>query len=203
MALFMPFIKSLFGTRLRWPRPSLDTTLVGPRLELRVGDPIDWRDWRNLRNLSRNFLVPWEPAWIDECLSHDFFCGNLRRQWREWREGTGYAFLVFKEKALIGGITLNDVQRGVAQKGTLGYWIGHPYAGQGYMSEATRLLCDFAFEDLKLNRIEASCLPHNEASKRLLTKLEFTEEGYARSYLRINGKWEDHLLWGKSINQPN
>ncbi len=224
-------LKALFGaSRSRWPSPSLDTRLAGPRVVLRVGDPADWQVWRNVRSISRDFLTPWEPTWPDHGLTYDYFCGNLRRHWREWRGGTGYAFSVFikssfssvdegdedaaapasrrlatppgfprvgENEVLIGGIALNDVQRGVAQKGTLGYWIGQPYAGRGLMTEAARLVCDFSFTELKLHRVEASCLPRNEPSRRLLVSLGFEQEGYARSYLRINGVWEDHLLWGK------
>lgn len=196
----MTIIKTLLSpltTRSRWPRPALGTRLTGPRVVLRAGEAGDWRDWRNLRSLSRPFLEPWEPLWPPDSLTYDYFCGNLRRQWREWREGSGYAFLIFRDEALIGGITLNDVMRGVAQKGTLGYWIGQPYAGQGLMTEAAAAVCAFAFDALKLHRVEASCLPRNEPSKRLLQKLNFTQEGFAQGYLRINGQWEDHLLWGR------
>jgi ribosomal-protein-alanine N-acetyltransferase len=140
-------------------------------------------------------------------LSYSYFCGLLRRQWREWRQGTAYNFLIFrsdasgKEDVLIGGLSLNNVERGIAQKATLGYWIGKPYAGQGLMHEAAALACSFALHGLQLNRIEASCLPKNEPSKRLLKRLGFVEEGYAKSYLQINGAWEDHLLWGKTCDE--
>jgi len=103
--------------------------------------------------------------------------------------------------ALIGGITLNDVQTGIAQKGTLGYWIGQPYAGQGYMAEAVDLVCDFAFRTLRLHRVEASCLPNNEPSKKLLARTGFEQEGYAKAYLQINGTWQDHILWGKTMKE--
>jgi ribosomal-protein-alanine N-acetyltransferase len=181
------------------PRPPSDTRLAGPRVVLRMGVPADWKDWRALRGLSRDFLKPWEPEWPKDALSRTFFDGMLRRHLREWREGTGYGFFIFMRdgKTLIGGIGLNDVRRGIAQKATLGYWIGEPYAKQGYMNEAAGLVCDFAFRALKLNRVEAGCLPANEPSKRLLKRLGFNEEGYAKSYLRIDGEWQDHMLWGK------
>jgi ribosomal-protein-alanine N-acetyltransferase len=92
---------------------------------------------------------------------------------------------------------LNDVVRGIAQKGTLGYWISEPYARQGLMREAAELVLRFAYEDLKLHRVEAACLPDNEASRHLLLSLGFIEEGLALAYLRINGQWEDHVLWGR------
>jgi ribosomal-protein-alanine N-acetyltransferase len=181
----------------------LDTQLVGPRVLLRAGDIENWRAWRTLRELSRDFLVPWEPQWPYNCLSHSFYCSILRRQYREWRAGTSFAFTIFVHDGetapyLVGGITLSDVQYADAQKGTIGYWMGRPYAGQGLMTEAVGLVCAFAFETLHLQRVEASCLPHNDRSKALLTRMAFEQEGYAKAYLQINGKREDHLLWGKS-----
>jgi ribosomal-protein-alanine N-acetyltransferase len=200
----MWLLHSLPSFPSRAQRPSLDIRLMGPRVILRMGDPADWRNWRNLREMSRDFLTPWEPAWPDNAMTYGYFCGLLRRQWRDWRQGKAYAFQIFlhgndgKPGALIGGVTLNDVQRGIAQKGTLGYWIGKPYSGQGYMKEAVQLVCNFAFQTLRLHRVEASCLPHNEPSKKLLTGLGFEEEGYAKAYLQIEGKWQDHILWGKT-----
>ena len=190
--------------------PSIDTVLSGKRVVLRNGDPADWKNWRMLREMSREFLTPWEPTWPDNGLSYSFFSGMLRRQWRDWRQDRAFSFFVFLHSQsssgsssleagqLIGGITLSDVVRGIAQKGTLGYWMGQPHIGQGYMSEAVGLVCDFAFAQLKLHRLEASCLPHNEPSKRLLARLGFDQEGYAKAYLQINGTWQDHILWGKT-----
>ena len=107
------------------------------------------------------------------------------------------SFLVFRaeDEALIGGLSLSNMRRGVAQSANLGYWVGAPHARQGYMTEALRTGLGYAFDQLKLHRLEAACLPSNEASRRLLAKLGFTEEGRARAYLRINGRWQDHLIY--------
>jgi len=181
---------------------------MGKDVILRMGDPSDWRHWRAIREMSRSFLEPWEPSWPHNALDYNFFCGLLRRSWRDWRQGNAYAFMIFRRTeegkvgALVGGIALNDIQRGIAQKGTLGYWIGQPYAQKGYMTEAAGLVCDFAFQTLRLHRVEASCIPTNEPSKSLLRKLQFEEEGYARAYLQINGAWQDHVLWGKRSLRP-
>jgi ribosomal-protein-alanine N-acetyltransferase len=99
------------------------------------------------------------------------------------------------DEALLGGITLTNLRRGVAQCASLGYWIGARHARQGYMTEGIGGMLTFCFEDLGLHRVEAACLPTNVASKALLTRRGFREEGYAREYLRINGKWQDHLLF--------
>jgi ribosomal-protein-alanine N-acetyltransferase len=173
---------------------------------LRMADAEDWASWRILRELSRNYLEPWEPEWPDYALTYGHYCSLLRRYWRDWRHGKAYAFTIFKRATprpiLVGGITLGEVHYAAAQKGTVGYWVGKPYAGQGYMTEALNLACDFAFGQLKLSRVEASCLPHNEASKAVLRRCGFEQEGYAKGYLEINGKREDHLLWGKNNPSP-
>jgi ribosomal-protein-alanine N-acetyltransferase len=203
----MYLLSSLFNFSVHAPRLPLDTQLIGPRVMLRMGNPTDWQAWRSLRGSSREFLTPWEPTWPHNALHYSYFCSLLRRQWRDWRQGKAYAFLIFQHAGdqagtLIGSITLNDIQRGIAQKGTLGYWIGKPYAGQGLMTEAAGLMCDFALNTLRLHRVEASCLPHNEPSKALLKRLGFEEEGFAKAYLKINGKWADHVLWGKMSSRP-
>lgn len=199
----MQFLKSLNRIKSRYPRPSIDLRLVGPRVVLRLGDPVDWQNWRTLREASRSFLTPWEPSWPSNALSYTYFCGLLRRYAREWWDGEGYNFMIFqknaegKEGALVGGISLNSVERGIAQMGTLGYWMGQPYAGQGLMREAAMHVCHFGFETLLLHRLQASCLPSNERSINLLRRLDFEEEGYAKQYLQINGNWEDHILWAR------
>ena len=199
----MRFLKAFTRIKSRYPRPSIDTYLIGSRVVLRIGDPADWHNWRTLRDASRAFLTPWEPSWPSNALSYTYFCGLLRRYAREWWDGEGYHFMVFlkrddgKEGALVGGISLNCVERGIAQMGTLGYWMGQPYAGQGLMKEAASLVCAFAFDTLLLHRVQASCLPTNQPSINLLKKLGFEEEGYAKAYLQINGEWADHLLWAK------
>ncbi len=92
-------------------------------------------------------------------------------------------------------MTLSGLRRGVTQSGSLGYWIGRPHARQGYMSEAVSCVLDFAFDTLGLHRVEAACLIRNDASRRLLIKSGFTHEGVSRGYLRIDGAWQDHLLF--------
>jgi len=97
---------------------------------------------------------------------------------------------------LIGGVTLANVRRGIVQAGTIGYWIGEPFAGQGLMTRALRVLLPFVFSELSLHRIEAACIPSNIASVRVLEKCGFVHEGLARRYLCINGVWQDHYLFG-------
>ena len=171
--------------------------LHGETVYLRAPRGRDWRDWSELRRESREFLVAWEPVWPYDALSRRSYRRRLRLYNHEWRAGTGAAFFIYRsgDDRLLGGITLSNIRRGVAQTASLGYWIGQPFARQGYMSEALLLVVGFVFDRLGLNRLEAACLPENEASRKLLSKLGFKEEGVARQYLRINGEWRDHAIF--------
>lgn len=168
------------------------------RVMLRPPMQRDWRTWAALRERSRQFLTPWEPTWPYDALTRRAFRRRIKQYRAETRQGTSYSFLVFRQDdgVLMGGVTLSNLRRGVAQTASLGYWIGEPFVRQGYMTDALAAVLDFSFGQLKLNRVEAACLPNNAASKALLLKSGFTEEGYAREYLRINGRWQDHLLFG-------
>jgi ribosomal-protein-alanine N-acetyltransferase len=167
------------------------------RICLRPLRQSDWRPWAALRESSREFLEPWEPTWSHDALGRSAFRRRVRAYDREWQQGTGYSLMLVRrdDDALVGGITLTNLRRGVAQCVSLGYWIGAPHARQGYMTEAMAGVLAFCFDDLGLHRVEAACLPSNAASKALLTRAGFQEEGYARAYLRINGNWQDHLLF--------
>ncbi|MFQ5774713.1 MAG: GNAT family N-acetyltransferase [Kiloniellaceae bacterium] len=176
---------------------ALGLRLEHERVYLRPPVQRDWRAWAALRAESREFLAPWEPTWAYDALTRGAFRRRLRVYRAEMRQGTGYSFLVFRraDDVLLGGTTLSNLRRGVAQSASLGYWIGAPYRRQGYMSEALAALLRFGFGHLGLHRVEAACLPDNQASKALLLKSGFREEGYAREFLRINGRWQDHLLF--------
>nr|AAF78804.1 probable acetyltransferase PacT [Bradyrhizobium japonicum] len=122
--------------------------------------------------------------------------------WRRYSEDIAadrsYPFLIFRELdgAMVGGITLANVRRGIVQAGTIGYWVGQPHAHRGYMTAALRVLLPTLFGELNLHRVEAACIPTNAPSIRVLEKCGFSREGLARRYLCINGVWQDHLLFG-------
>jgi ribosomal-protein-alanine N-acetyltransferase len=164
----------------------------------------DYAAWSRLREESRDFLVPWEPVWPVDDLTRAAFRRRLRRYAREIRDEIAHPFFVFREsdEILLGSCILSNIRRGVAQTATLGYWIGKRYARRGYMTDAVRAAIGFAFDELGLHRLEAACLPANEPSRRLLARTGFREEGYARAYLKINGRWEDHLLFGLVATDP-
>ena len=175
----------------------LAATITGSRVYLRPPHRRDRDAWIRLRTISRAFLEPWEPSWAEDALSKSAYRRRLRRAVQDQEQDLGCAFFIFHRESdeLLGGISLSRVQRGVAQSCSLGYWIGEPYARQGYMTEALRGLLTDCFGPLGFHRIEAACLPDNESSRRLLEKCGFRREGYAHEYLRINGRWHDHLLY--------
>ncbi len=171
--------------------------LEGDRVYLQLPVQRNWDAWAALRAESRDFLAPLEPPWAYDSLTRGAYRRRLKTYKSEMRQGLTYSFLIFRriDDALLGGITLSNLRRGVAQSATLGYWIGAAHSRQGYMTEALAAVLEFAFSRLELHRVEAACLPANEASRRLLLKSGFREEGYAREYLRINGRWQDHQLY--------
>lgn len=173
------------------------TRKEGRRVLLRSPAPEDWRAWAELRAKSRKHLAPWEPTWPRDALTRALYRRRMRQYAEEWRQGLGYSFFVLSrdEQVLLGGLSLSNVRRGVAQAASLGYWIGLPHANKGYMTEAIGVALAFAFEDLDLHRVEAACLPRNGASKTVLARNGFQEEGYAKAYLKIDGDWRDHLLF--------
>jgi len=160
----------------------------------RIGD---YLAWARLRGESREFLTPWEPVWSDDELTSGAFRRRIKRYQKETRQDSAYVFFVLRQSddALLGGCTLSNVRRGVTQCCTMGYWIGAKFARQGYMTNAVKALVPFVFKTLGLHRIEAACLVDNEASKNLLARTGFRQEGLARRYLLINGAWADHLLF--------
>ncbi len=185
-----------------WPFLPRDETptLRGPRVVLRGPRPGDYPGWRSLRRDSREFLKPFEPRWSEADLSRRIFMARLRRGRLEAAQGTDFNFLIFtgegRREKLVGGVTLSNIRRRAAQHVTLGYWMGQPYAGQGLMTEAVSVVLPFAFNTLGLHRVHAAFLPDNAASRRVLEKNRFREEGYAENYLQIDGRWTDHVMFG-------
>jgi [ribosomal protein S5]-alanine N-acetyltransferase len=171
--------------------------LKGARVTLRTPAAGDYREWAALRSDSRSFLEPWEPRWAPDELERPAWRQRLGRYREDFARGVSVAFFIFDNQSgqLLGGITLGNIRHGVAQSGHIGYWIGERFAGRGFMAEALDLLAAYAFETLKLHRIEAACIPANARSIRVLEKAGFQREGLLRSYLRINGTWQDHHLY--------
>ncbi|MCI2398908.1 GNAT family protein [Aliiroseovarius subalbicans] len=167
------------------------------RLTLRPPIHGDYRAWAALRNASRDFLSPWEPAWSADHLTRKSFTNRV--YWANRSVASGSALPLFlirrADQVLLGALTLDNIRRGPAQAGTTGYWVGEAYARGGYMREALEALVHYAFTELDLSRLEAGCLPENAPSRGLLEKVGYKYEGVAQSYLQINGRWRNHVLY--------
>lgn len=184
---------------LGWFAPDPTPVLESERLILRPPEAGHFAAWRDLRRSSRDFLKPFEPRWTEADLARPAYRMRLARGREEAQRGTEFGFFVFEKQAsgevLAGGLTISNIRRRAAQFGTLGYWMGEPFAGRGLMSEAVGTVLPFFFDTLGLHRLHAAFLPHNTASRRVLEKNGFREEGFAESYLQIDGKWADHVLF--------
>jgi ribosomal-protein-alanine N-acetyltransferase len=180
--------------------PSLD----GEGVMLRLPQMADFEEWAELRAGSREFLTPWEPSWPADDLTRGAFRRRLKRYAEDWRSDASYAFFVFRktDNGLVGGLTLASIRRGVAQAGSVGYWMGLPFVRRGHMTAAVKAVLPFSFGTLRLHRVEAACIPTNTPSIRLLERCGFAREGYARQYLCINGIWQDHLLFARLKDEP-
>lgn len=186
---------------VRTKPPSIEGKLVRLRAPLAA----DYPDWSKLRAESREHLTPWEPSWAPDELTRAAFRRRLRRYVQAERDGSGMMYFVFDKKTdqLTGGCQLSNIRQGIAQSAaSLGYWMGQKHAGKGLMTDAVVTLVRHGFDRLGFHRIEAACLPSNVASRRVLTKAGFTAEGTARKYLRINGEWQDHLLFAIIAGDP-
>ncbi len=171
--------------------------LVTERLILRLPQHSDFASWADLRSGSSEFLQPWEPTWSPDHLTRRAFTNRVH--WARRSQINGAALALFlthqTDQTFLGAITLDNIRRGPAQSGTFGYWIGAPYARQGYMSEALEAVRHYAFQTMDLSRLEAACLPENLASRGLLERCGFKYEGVFQSYLQINGRWRNHVLY--------
>lgn len=167
------------------------------RMTLRLPEHSDWRQWSDLRDASAAFLSKWEPVWANDHLTRRAFTNRVYWAQRAEAQGTALPMMLVRreDNLLLGALTLDNIRRGPSQTGTFGYWIGEPFARQGYMREAILALTHHAFTRMDLSRIEAACLPENAASRGALEKCGFKYEGVAQSYLQINGRWRNHVLY--------
>ncbi len=174
-------------------------TLQGRRVLLRPLAVGDFREWREVRRVNAEWLTKWEPqrprnapdpiedrsAFVVRCMARD----------RDRQAGAGFAFGIFYEGAFVGEMNLNSVQRGPFQSANVGYWISERVAGLGLTPESLVAVLRFAFENLRLHRVEVAIIPRNTASHRVVEKLQIRNEGTALRFLEINGVWEDHVRY--------
>ena len=181
----------------RYPEPN---RLLTERTILQRPQPQDYQAWAQLRRDSADFLRPFEPSWTPDELTKSAYRARLRRQEADIASGRGLPWFIFDRdnpQILFGGLTVSNIRRGVAETGSLGYWMGRKYANQGFMKEAVLAVCEDVFKVHHLHRIEAATVLENKQSQGLLKRCGFQEEGIARRYLRINGEWRDHILFAR------
>ena len=180
----------MFGLRRK---PRIETE----RMTLRLPQHSDWQAWAGLREGSAEHLIPWEPIRAADHLSRRAFTNRVYWAARAEAQGTALPLFLIRrsDQMLLGALTLDNIRRGPVQAGTIGYWIGAPFARQGYMREAIAATVHHAFSVMDLSRIEAACLPENVASRGVLEKCGFKYEGVAQAYLQINGRWRNHVLY--------
>lgn len=179
-------------------------TLHTSRLTLRMPEPQDFSSFVQVRRANKAALQSVEPTWQPDALARSGYRRRMRYAQELWAQQQGLALFLFlkPELHLIGGITLSSLDRGRPGTGMVGYWLDGQRQGQGLMREALRELCRYAHHEAGLRRIEAAVLPENIPSIKLLTACGFIQEGLARSYLRINGMHQDHLLFARLHADP-
>jgi [ribosomal protein S5]-alanine N-acetyltransferase len=171
------------------------------RLLLRFLEPAEAHLMVTYVKENTEHLQPWEPLRSERFYTTEFWQTEIMQIHNEFISGQSLRLSLFSKKTplgpIIGVANFSNVLRGVFQACFLGYSVHYRYQGQGVMFEALKAAIPFVFKHLKLHRIMANYMPRNERSGRLLRKLGFTVEGYARDYLKINGQWEDHILTSK------
>jgi ribosomal-protein-alanine N-acetyltransferase len=163
--------------------------VAGARVFLRHPRKGDMDEFTRLVVASRRFLYPWAtPASTPEAYArHLQYC----------RRKSVCACLVCRtdDFRMMGVCNLSQIFLGNLKSAYLGYWIGATFAGQGYMTEALDLLLSYAFETLRLHRVEANIQPENAHSKALVVRIGFRMEGFSPRYLKVAGRWKDHERW--------
>ncbi len=175
-------------------------TVIARRLGLRPLDAADWSAWRDVRVANREWLEPWEPRpdrhVSDPLRDPQAFRERCAALTRQRQLDTTHQFGIFlADGSFAGEISLQGIQRGASQLASLGYWIDRRQAGNNYIPEACVAMLRYAFEDMRLHRIEVAIVPRNDRSRRIPAKLGLREEGLATRFLQINGVWEDHVRY--------
>ena len=147
---------------------------------------------------NRAHLAPWEAVRPDEYFTLDFWSRRLSLAVEEFTSGRALSLVLLDRTnpsgLLIGQVTFSNITRGPFQAAYLGYSLDHRAIGKGLMYEALTAAIKYAFEELNLHRVMANYMPTNERSGKLLRRLGFSVEGYARDYLKLAGDWQDHIL---------
>lgn len=174
------------------------------RLILRTGWSEDLKEIVAYFQRNQDFLAPFEPIQPAAFFTKPAQKELMKNDFLEWREGRALRLWLFEKsqpKKVIGSIRFSSVVRGAFQSCFLGYRLDQDFERQGLMTEGLTAAIPLAFQQLRLHRVEANVMPKNPASRRVLEKLGFREEGLAKRYLRIHGEWEDHIHYAMTIEE--
>jgi ribosomal-protein-alanine N-acetyltransferase len=167
-----------------------------PRLTVRLAEERDVATIIRFYESNRERLRPFDPERPEYFYTESFWQRQVAQNLDDFTSGRALRLFLFPRDApreTIGNIGFSNFVRGIGQYCTVGYAIDESHEGRGLMSEALRSAIDFVFHSLNFHRVEANYMPHNRRSGHLLRRLGFVVEGYSRDYLRINGRWEDHV----------
>jgi ribosomal-protein-alanine N-acetyltransferase len=180
-----------------WPA-SLAEGLIGLRPH-RIRDAAAWSE---VRVVNRDWLEQWEPTrpmrWEDQHAVSEF-PALLRMLRRAARAGQMLPWVVTYEGAFVGQLTIGNVVHGAARSAYAGYWIDQRVAGRGIMPTALAMAVDHCFGEVGLHRMEVNIRPENTASRRVVEKLGFREEGFHPRFLHIDGAWRDHIGYAITV----
>ncbi|MGV0633159.1 GNAT family protein [Mycolicibacillus trivialis] len=187
-----------------WPMPVGPLRVPAGVIRLR---PVRLRDgvqWSRIRLAERDHLEPWEPSSGAEWrprhapAAWPALCSSLRS---EAKAGRMLPYVIEVDGRFCGQLTIGNVTRGALRSAWIGYWVSRTVVGGGVATGALAIGVDHCFGPVKLHRVEATVRPENAASRAVLAKVGFREEGLLRRYLDVDGAWRDHLLLGLTIEE--
>ncbi len=165
-------------------------------MKIRRIEPSDAEKLRAYYRKNSDHFRPWEPRRENEYYSKPFWGQRVSEMVSQQKKGEAVYFLLEDSKTneIIAHCTLSQIFHGVFKACYMGYAISESHQSKGLMERLCRYTIEYAFDELDLHRIMANYMPYNNRSARLLSKLGFCREGYAKNYLKINGRWEDHVM---------
>ncbi|NMM64108.1 GNAT family N-acetyltransferase [Clostridium sp. P21] len=167
----------------------------GSNIDVSVLTPNDAEDVFKYYVKNKEYLKPFEPEREESFYTLPIQKRNLIESYKQFLNGDSVNFGIYKNEGLIGKIQISNIVMGVFKNAFVGYSIDEDEQGKGYMKEALRLVCKYAFNEVGVHRLEASTLVDNEKSQRVLRACGFKELGISKKYLFINGQWRDHIIF--------
>ena len=161
----------------------------------------DARRLAELVSANREFLAPWEPRRSPQYFTEGYQRREIIEALAQYRDGLQVPLAMIDNGQVVGRINLNNIVRGAFQSGDLGYWVAQSHNGRGIATAAVGAMISLAFDGLGLHRLQAGTLVHNIGSQTVLQRNGFQRLGLAPKYLRIDGRWQDHILFQR-LNDP-